>query len=235
MTKTFYKATRLNGRSFFDGTTEWVVGQTVNLPPLSDSSEYEVCTSSVLHASDEPAETLLGGSWPCRLFEVTGEPVCHEGHKHGFVALTVVREIESWRALGPNGQEVVALIERARTLTADEVGRLRAALDAARNAAWNAALDAARNAARNAAWNAAWNAARNAARNAAWNAALDAARNAARDAARDEALGYTLLDAVLDAVLALLVRDLLTEEQFQVLVGSWLSVVSLPEITDATS
>ena len=65
------------------------------------------------------------------------------------------------------GPHVVALIARARVLTAGEAERLAAA----RAAAWAAARDAA--------WAAAWAAARAAARDAAWAAAAAAARDAA--------------------------------------------------------
>ena len=156
---TYYKATRLDATSFYDQTTKWRVGR-ITRHPAPDMSQG-LCSSGLLHISDAPGETLIGGSWPCRLFEV--EPrsalVSDGSHKHGCTAVKVVRELPAWQALGPNGEAVAALIERCRTLTADEVGRL--------DAAWNAAL----NAARNAAWYAAWNAARNAAWYAAWNAA----------------------------------------------------------------
>ncbi|HWU21399.1 MAG TPA: hypothetical protein VN088_07740, partial [Nocardioides sp.] len=76
----------------------------------------------------------------------------------------------AWRALGPNGREVAAFIERVPS------------------AAW----DAAGNAARDAAWDAA--------RDAVWNAAGTAAWYAAR---------------------ALVVRDLITPQQFAALVEPW--------------
>ena len=58
---------------------------------------------------------------------------------------------------------------------------------------------------------AAWDAARYAARDAAWYAAWDAARAAA---------GY--------AVNALVVRDLITTEQFDILYGPWKAVMETP-------
>jgi hypothetical protein len=231
---TFYKATEPDGTSFYDGKTKWQVGRVVRHP--NPHLELGLCSIGVLHYSDAPGETLLGGSWPCRLFEVEprGPMIGPKNHKYGTAALKVVRELPAWQALGLNGEEVAALIERAGRLTPEECERLSAARDAARSAArsaardaaWNAARDAALSAARSAAWNAAWSAARNAAqdaarsaarsaaRDAAWSAARNAARNAAWDAAWDAAQS-----AVLSAAVALVVKDLLTAEQFELLYG----------------
>ena len=71
----FFKATRPDAFSFYAGPKGdhvlYAVGATIAIP--EERRAYaELCTSSVLHASDTPSETLVGGSWPCRLFEVTG-------------------------------------------------------------------------------------------------------------------------------------------------------------------
>jgi hypothetical protein len=108
--------------------------------------------------------------WPCRLFVV--EPVGESWtpnarrlpNKRGCHALRVVGERPAHEALGPQGEHVAALVERARGLSSDELARL----DAVRGAAWGAARDAAWDAVRGAAWGAA----RDAARDAAWDAAL---------------------------------------------------------------
>ena len=179
---TYYKATRTDGTSFQDGKTTWTVGKITRLP--KSEQRTTLCRAGVLHASTEPGESLVGGSWPCRLFEVepVGGLVTDDDHpyKVGAHAWRVVREIEAWRALGPNGEAVAALIERARRMTGEEAARLDAARDAARDAAWDAA------------WSAAWS--------AAWCAAWD-------------------------VVVALVVRDLITPEQFDVLYGPWASVM----------
>src|SRR5215831_11390868 len=149
MTTTYFKATRLDGTDFYTGEVLYEVGKRVR--PLPFEGERELCGQGVLHASDAPGETLIGGWWPCRLFEVAGKPIAQGGHKFGFKQLRVVRELDAHLALGPNGREVAALIERARSLTWDEARRLRAAWAAARDAAWAAAEDAAGDAARAAA------------------------------------------------------------------------------------
>ncbi len=146
--KIYYKAVKVDGTDFYTGTVDYAGALETGkaLKRLSNNhgadgeGVYECCSDTVYHASDTPSETLIGGSWPCRLFEVTGKPVAVEGHKFGFRSLRVVREIEAWRALGPNGEAIVALLEEFKTYTPIQWG---AARDAARRAAWGAAWDAA--------------------------------------------------------------------------------------------
>jgi hypothetical protein len=179
----YYKASRPDGTDFRTGTIAYTVGTTVHHPSRyggispNDPGTY-------LSVSVEPGESLVGGSWPCRLFRV--EPVGRtvrrtDGslpYKRGCRALRVVEELPAHVALGPGGEQVAALIERAGLLTVDEAQHWGAACDAASGAA--AACDAARAAARCAAW---------------------------------------------DAALALLVRDLVTDDQFHALYGPWQSVI----------
>jgi hypothetical protein len=185
MSTTYYKATRPDGGAFANPAVVYEVGKRVRPVPARNP---RICAAGYLHAADVPAETLIGGIWPCRLFEVTGRPVvgfdAKHPHKGGFRQLQVVREIPAHLALGPNGEAVAALIERAGKLTSAEVVKLYAARDAARNAA----RDAARNAARNAA------------RDAAWYAAVNAAD-------------------------ALVSKDLISAEHFEILYGPWAAVI----------
>jgi hypothetical protein len=188
----------------------------------------------------------MGGSWPCRLFEVEprGPVIGPKDHKYGTTALEVVAEFPAWQALGPNGEEVAALIDRARMLTKEEIKRLYAAeyaawgaaeyaawyaaAYAAKYAAWAAAWDAvgpaaryaAENAAENAAWDAVWAAAGAAAGPAAWDAVGPAARYAVGPAAR-----YAAENAARSAARALVVKDLISSEQFELLYGSWGKVI----------
>jgi hypothetical protein len=179
---TFFKATRPDGTDFRTGTIPYAVGATVTHPITSRYSDMRPNDpATYLSVSVEPGESLVGGSWPCRLFRV--EPVGRtvkrtDGslpYKRGCRALRVVEELPAHVALGPNGEQVAALIERAWTVTADEARRV--------DAAWDAA----------------------------WGAARDAAWAAARGAAR-----------------ALLVRDLITPDQFDRLYGPWASVIEAP-------
>jgi len=111
---------------------------------------------------------------------------------------------------GPNTEAIEAIIERLKTMTVDEAE----ALGSAWNSAWNSARVAARDAARDAAWNSA--------RYAAWDSVWDAAWDAARDLVWDAAW-----DAAWDAILALLVRDKITPEQFDILYGPWKQVMEV--------
>jgi hypothetical protein len=216
---TFYKATRPNGTSFYDSETKWQVGRIVRHP--APDLSLGLCSAGVLHISDAPGETLIGGSWPCHLFEVEprSQPLLHSGtdsHKYGCTEVKVVRELPAWQALGPNGEAVAALIERCKTLTYGEAKQLRAAWDSAGYAAWDSAGYAAGYAARGAAWSAA--------RSAAWDAAWDTAWDAARFAAKSAAW-YAAWDATWSATWALMVKDLITPEQFDLIHGPWASVM----------
>ena len=143
---TYYKATRPDGTDFATGKVLYQVGETT--PPITD--RLIICERGY-HVADTPAMTLVGGSWPCRLYrvEVIGDPGAgswseFHPHKGVYPSVRVIEELPAWKALGPNGEAVVALIERARTLTAEETLRLFAAWDAARYAARVAAWYAAR-------------------------------------------------------------------------------------------
>ncbi len=163
----YFKATRPDGTSFHDQTTKWTVGKITRLRP--DSGLPYLSVSTV------PTD-CTGASWPWRLFEVrpvrghkmTTPNASNLPNKRGSDVWKVIREVPAHEGFGPQGVHVVALIERAKTLTEAEVKSLDAARVAARYAARVAAWYAAGVAARDAAWDAAWDAARVAARDAAW-------------------------------------------------------------------
>lgn len=200
-----YKATTPDATSFYDGYTPWRVGR---ITRIEDERGTTLCEAGLLHASTEPGESLTGGCWPCRLFVVEhrDKVFTDEVHPHkvGAHAWMVIEELPAWQALGPNGEEVVALLDRCVRLTRDEQRRLAAAYHAdrftGRGVARRAAYRGTRDGTRDAAWDAAWNAARFAVRDAAWNAARDAA-------------------------IALVVRDLISTEDFDTLSWPWRDVV----------
>ena len=97
---------------------------------------------------------------------------------------------------GPNWRYVVTLVRQAASLTAEQVESLKAVRTAVRGAAWVVGRNAARNAAGDAAW------------------------GAVRGVVRGAAEGWTR-----DAASALVVRDLITPEQYQTLAGPWESVM----------
>jgi len=214
MDVTYWKATRPDGTDFHTGTVDYAAALASGVPvtaPASDDCGFP--GPGWLHLATVPTE-CVGMSWPCRLFEV--EPVgtvwtdVHHPHKIGTTSVRVLREVDAHLALGPQGEQVAALIERCRSLTGDELERLDAVRDAAQDATWVAT----------------WDAARDAARVAARVAARDALRVAAQDAT-----WVAVRVAVQDAALGLLCRDLIgqhpgwDQDAYDRLTGPWRDVI----------
>ena len=129
-------------------------------------------------------------------------------------------ELPAPEVFGPQGAHVVALLDRARHLTPDEASELDAELDAAWDVAWDAVRDAA--------WDAAWDAELDAALDAARDAVRDATRGVAWDAARGvawDAAWDATWDATWDAACGLVVRDLITTEDYDTLTRTWREVI----------
>ena len=206
----YWKAVRPDGTDFFSGKVRWLPPVGEPLPegglivrhPTATTPSFGEDAADYLSVSTEPAN-CTGMQWPCRLarLEAVDAAVWTPDatalpSKRAAVVWLVTAEVDAWQALGPQGREVAAIIDRVRMLTTDERRQLGAAWGAARGAAWGAARDAAWSAA----WGAAWGAARDATRNAAWNAARDAA-------------------------LATLVRDIITPKQHDLLMAPWRTVI----------
>ena len=217
---TWWKATQPDGTDFYTGTVDYAGALASGEPTPALSGEGEFPGPGWLHLATVPTE-CVGMSWPCRLFEVEpaddlgGDRPRHE-YKVGATAVRVLAEVDAHVALGPQGVQVAAFIERCATLTADEVSRLNAARGTARGVATR---DAARGIARGTA------------RGTAWGAALYAATpGAAWGAARDAALG---------AAWALLLRDLIgqhpgwDQDAYDLLTGPWRSVIGPVHPDDA--
>ena len=213
----FFKAVRMDGTDFYSGSVDYAAALASGEPLPELSGDVEFPGRGWYHLATVPTE-CVGMTWPCRLFEV--EPVgdvCMDNahpHKIGARSVRVLREIDAHRVFGPQSEQVAALIERRRTLSAAEADRLAAVWNAAWNVAWSAALAAARYAA----WSAALA--------AAWDAAVDAAWDAAGDAA-----GYAAQFAARDAAAALLCRDLIgqapawDQASYDLLTGPWRDVI----------
>ena len=204
---TYWKAVRPDGTDFHTGTVQWA-------PPAGHVGEWLVRhptaavigdrASGYLSVASVPTD-CTGMEWPCRLLEVAAvgdvtTPNWALPHKRAGVAFRVLREVPATEALGPQGEHVAALIRSIPDITRTPAERVALAWDAT----WDAALDAVRDAALDAAWDAA--------RDAAWDATWDAAWYAAWDAARD-------------AALALLVRDIITTEDYDALTRPWRTAI----------
>ena len=167
MSEKLYKAVRPDGTDFRTGKTDYLAGGVITHPKAGPNSSR---TDATFYFSVSTSKTdCTGFSWPARLLEVEAVGDVWTPHpedmpnKRAVVALRVVRELPAVELLGPQGENLLALVARCRALTYGEARKL--------GAAWGAAWGAARGA-RDAAWGAA--------RDAAWGAAWDAARDAAR-------------------------------------------------------
>jgi hypothetical protein len=202
---TYYKATRPDGKDFRTGTVDYAAallsGEVVrHHRPRMIPGE----ASTYLSIATEPVGTMSGGAWPCRLFEVepVGEvlPSSELRYKRAVSVLRMVKEIEPHRVFGPQGDQVAGLIERSARLTRREREALKEEFLAARSSpssgrASSAAGDAVNESGRNAAEWVAWHA---------------VGRNR---------------PSLPEALTALIVRDLISEEDFQALYGPWASVM----------
>ena len=191
----FFKATRPDGTDFYTATVDYAAALESG-EPLPELSGGEFPGTGWYHVGVQ-STSCAGMSWPCRLFVVEPVGLEHVGaEKAGCRSLRVVEERPAHEVFGPQGVQVVELLNRCASLTAGEgrqmVAARSAAMDAARDAVRSAVRDAVRSAVRSAAWDAA--------RSAAW-------------------------DAVRDAAFALVVRDLISEEHYATLTGPWASVI----------
>ena len=141
-----YKATRPDGTDFQTGTVNYAealkTGEVLKHPAKLQRNQ----PSTYFSVSVSPTD-CTGMRWPCRLFRVepVGRAIKNDRleNKRCCSSLRVVEELPAHEALGPQGEEIAALIERCRPLTPDEAQELHAA----RGAAWDAARGAARGAA----------------------------------------------------------------------------------------
>ena len=142
----FYKCTRPDGTDFYTGTVDYAAALASGEPLPELPGDVAFPGPGWYHLATVPTE-CVGMGWPCRLFEVQPVGSVHTDtdhpHKIGTTSVRVLREVDAHLALGPQGEQVAALIGRCRSLTGDELDRLDAARDAARDATWVAARVAA--------------------------------------------------------------------------------------------
>lgn len=122
-------------------TLHWDVGSIVTHPGSKSMIRHDD-PSTYLWLDVKPDETLgLVQPWPCRLLEVEplGDVIDWHRDIPCVLQVRVVREIEAWLALGPQGEYVAALIDRAKRLTRQEAQKLA---DAPEISAWHDQWDA---------------------------------------------------------------------------------------------
>ena len=223
MNRTYFKSVRPNGTDFRTGKVHWLPADGAPIPEGGWLVEHphpgEVGNRyAVGYLSASSVETDCAGfQWPARLLSVEPAATMWTPHPDSFPRVRaahtwrVIEELPAWRLFGPQGRQVLDIIEQVSHLTSAQIEGLAAARDAAWDAALYAALDAA--------WGAAQGASRGAAMYAAWNAAMYAAQGAAAQGA-----------AAQDAVYGLLVKDLISVEHFRTLTGPWTQVMGQIEV-----
>ena len=128
---TYYKAVHPDGMDFFSGKVRWLPPVGEPLPegglivrhPTATTPSFGDDAADYLSVSTEPAN-CTSMQWPCRLarLEATDAAVWTPDatalpDKRAAVVWLVTAEVDAWQALGPQGREVVAIIDRARMLT----------------------------------------------------------------------------------------------------------------------
>lgn len=207
----YWKATRLNGTDFFTGAIDYAYAQATGQPVVHPRPERG-CSARGYFSVATTATDCTGMEWPCRLFVV--EPIGETWvpdpsdlpHKVACLQLRVVEELPATLALGPQGEQVAALIERRESLTSADAKRL--------DAAWS----------NNYRGNyCSWREARGVAyyhgRAAAWEAA--AIRSPAM---KTRGLNCRFANAAVAAeaaISALVSRDLISREDYEALTGAW--------------
>lgn len=145
----YYKATRLDGTDFHTGRVDYAAalatGEPIRHPDPIPGTRYAMHYLSVATEVTE----CTGMAWPCRVFvvEPDGETWVPDPddlpHKVACTSVRVIDEVSATLALGPQADEMTALIERCTQITATDTEKLAATWAAAWNATWAAARAAA--------------------------------------------------------------------------------------------
>ena len=67
--RTYYKATRMDGRDFRTGTVDYAAALTTGVPVMHPDPDLKADASRYLSVATVPTD-CTGFSWPCRLFAV---------------------------------------------------------------------------------------------------------------------------------------------------------------------
>lgn len=210
---TYFKAVRPDGGSFHNPDFKWATepGGVTTHPSVGVNVDVVNYGAAGYLSVSTVATDCTGMRWPCRLLEV--EPVgdlwtpgaAGLPNKRAGLSFRTVRELPATEALGPQGVQVAALIERCAGLADDDARKLGAAWDVT----WEYA-----------AWVVAWDAALV----VAWDAALDVALVAVRDAVRGP-VWYAARDAAWALVARDLIGDTFTQAHYDTLTMPWRTVI----------
>ena len=95
-----YKLAKPNGYDFYTGETinyRENIGKIVKCP--NPNPKLGICSSGVIHASENPSDCFVGSYIPCSAYKVSGEPVCGDKEIWGFTELMILEEINDLDSL----------------------------------------------------------------------------------------------------------------------------------------
>ena len=94
--KQYFKLALPNGFDFHTGKTinyREAIGKTVSVKKEYAKQAAELCSPTVIHASEKINDCFVGAKIPCSAYIVTGKPVVSDEKKCGFRTLKVLEEI----------------------------------------------------------------------------------------------------------------------------------------------
>ena len=92
--KQYYKLARPDGFDFFTGQTinyREGIGKIIKCP--NGDRKKGLCSSGVIHASENPNDCFVGAKTPCSAYLIEGKPVIKTMEKCGFLEMRVLSEI----------------------------------------------------------------------------------------------------------------------------------------------
>lgn len=121
--RVFYKAATIDGTDFDDPSARYGPDAWISANNLRQR-EGTGLPKGFIDAHDAPAESLIGAAWPCRLYQVEGDPTSAQSpeypHARLFKGFRVLTELPAWKVFGPLGQLLVQYFERLANIDASQ-------------------------------------------------------------------------------------------------------------------
>lgn len=142
---TFYKAVSPTGTDFHTGRVDYDAAFASESGTIAHSRARVGSENAAEYFSVSTIPTdCTGFRWPCKLYEVEAVGEVWTPHpdslpnKRAAAALKLVRELPAWQVFGPEGELIVAIIDRFDALTDDERRALRVEYRASYDKFWSA-------------------------------------------------------------------------------------------------
>lgn len=230
-TTSYYVATKPDGTDFRNGSsldyaTALEDGKTIIV--LDPKGPWRVRIPQEAASGSENAWPVQVGiaptdvlaDWPCRLFRVEGTTITdnHMWGEYKLDSVRVLEEMDPKRVLGPQADGLIAMFEDAARITGAGAERLAAAsapyrrLGSLQSAEWGNVHHAARESSRNGALT------------CAMNHISDVVTRASQAALPGDGWAGNVEDAreaAMSAAAALVVRDLISRDVFDTMIGAW--------------